>query len=92
MARSAIKKHDLAAIEARREALKAELAALDQQAKEAQEAARDAGREVLLAALDRVKIAAMDKADARVIASAIAKHGGNGTAKRLAALEAAGSA
>jgi hypothetical protein len=68
---------DLAAIEARREALKAELAHLDEQ---------DAGRPVLIAALERVKIAAIDKADARAIAAAISNHGGKAVANQLALL------
>lgn len=77
---------DLESIEARRAALKAELAALDEQAKAAEEAARDAGRPVLMAALDRVKIGALAKADARTIAAAIAQHGGKVAASQLAAL------
>ena len=77
---------ELAAIEARREALKAELAHLDEQAKAAEQTARDAGRPVLTAALERVKIAAFDKADARAIATAISKHGGKAVASQLASL------
>jgi len=86
MRRAASKPADLSSIEARREALRAELAALDEQAKSAELAARDAGRPVLLTALDRVKIAAMDKADARSIASAIGLHGGRVVAQHLAEL------
>ncbi len=52
MPRASFKSIDLSSIEARREALQAELAALDEQAKAAELAARDAGRPVLLAALD----------------------------------------
>ena len=77
---------ELATIEARREALKAELAQLDEQAKAAEQTARDAGRPVLTAALDRVKIGAIDKADARAIATAISNHGGKAVASQLAAL------
>ena len=77
---------DLATIEARREALKAELARLDEQAKAAEQTARDAGRPVLIAALERVKIAAIDKADARAIAAAISNHGGKAVANQLALL------
>jgi len=77
---------DLATIEARREALKAELAHLDEQAKAAEQTARDAGRPALTAALERVKIAAIDKADARAIATAISKHGGKAVASQLASL------
>lgn len=86
MARSSSKPADLSAIEARRESLLAELAALDEQAKAAELAARDAGRPVLMAALDRVKIGKMDKAHARSIASAIGLHGGEIVAQHLAAL------
>lgn len=74
----------LATIEARREALRAELAQLDEQAKAAEQAARDAGRPVLIAALERIKIAAIDKADARAIAKAISNHGGKAVASHLA--------
>lgn len=77
---------ELAAIEARREALRAELAILDEQAKAAEQTARDAGRPVLIAALERVKIAAIDKADARAIATAISSHGGKAVANHLASL------
>ena len=77
---------ELEAIEARREALRAELAHLDEQAKAAEEAARDAGRSVLTAALERVKIGALEKADAKAIASAIAQHGGRTVASQLARL------
>lgn len=79
---------DLAAIAARREALLAELARIDEQAKIAKEAARDAGRPVLMAALERVKIGTINKSDARAIASAIASHGGRLVAERLAELTA----
>lgn len=78
---------DLAAIESRREALRKELVQLDAQARVAEERTRDAGRTLLLAALDRVKIAAMDKVDARAIASAIAGHGGKAVASALASLD-----
>lgn len=77
---------DLAAITARREALLTELARVDEQAKAAREAARDAGRSVLLAALDRIKIAAIDKSDARAIATALTTYGGKVVAERLVGL------
>lgn len=77
---------NLEAIDARRQALRGELAALDEQAKAAEEAARDAGRPVLMAALARIKIGALAKADARRIAAAIAQHGGMAVASQLAAL------
>lgn len=86
MPRTTAKTDDMAAILARREALLAELARVDEQARVAKEAARDAGRPVLLAALDRVKVAALDKADARSIARAIATHGGRSVAQHLASL------
>jgi hypothetical protein len=86
MPRATAKPTDLSSIDARREALRAELAALDEQAKAAELAAKDAGRSVLLAALDRVKIATMDKTDARSIASAIGQHGGRVVAQHLATL------
>lgn len=86
MPRTSVKTDDLAAISARREALLAELARVEEQARVAEEAARDAGRPVLLAALERVKIAALDKADARSIARAVATHGGRSVAQHLASL------
>ena len=86
MPRSAAKPDDLALIEARREALRTELATLDERAKAIELAARDAGRPVLLAALERIKITALDKADARAIASAISAHGGQAVARHLASL------
>ena len=89
MARTSLKPDDLAAITARREALLAELARIDEQARAAQEAARDAGRSVLLAALDRVKIAGMEKADARTIATTISRLGGSVVAEHLTTLEKA---
>jgi hypothetical protein len=89
MPRSAAKPDDLASITARREALKAELAALDERAKALELASRDAGRPILIAALEKVKIAAMDKADAKAIAAALEQHGGKVLADHLRALPAA---
>lgn len=86
MPRATPKPTNLSSIDARREALRAELAALDEQAKAAELAAKDAGRPILLAALDRVKIATMGKTDARSIASAIGLHGGQIVAQHLASL------
>lgn len=86
MRRKAITGDDLAAIDARREALRAELAELDQRAKEAELAARNAGRPILTAALDKVRIPAMEKADAKAIAAAIAQHGGKIVAGHLATI------
>jgi hypothetical protein len=88
MRRKAIAGDDLAAIHARREALRSELAELDQRAKEAELAARDAGRPTLTAALDKVRIPAMDKTDAKTIAAAIAQHGGKIVANHLATMPA----
>ena len=87
MPRPSSKAIDLSTIEARREALRAELASLDEQAKVAELAARDAGRSVLLAALNRVKIPAMEKADAKAIASALTLHGGAAVAAHLASMQ-----
>lgn len=86
MARPALKSDDLATLSARRAALLAELGKVEEQAKAAEETARDAGRPVFLAALERVKIAAMEKADARTIAAAIARHGGKSVAEHVASL------
>lgn len=88
MARSSSKPADLATIKERREKLQAELAELDAQEKAAEAAARDAGRPVLVAALDKIKIAAMDKAEAKAIATAIGRHGGKAVADHLASLAA----
>lgn len=88
MARSAAKSDDLTAIEVRREQLKRELAELDERAKAAALAAKDAGRETFLAALGRVKIPAMDRTQAKAIAKAIEKHGGESIARHLETLEA----
>lgn len=78
---------DLAAIEARREALRTELAHLDEQAKAVEQADRDAGRSTLLAALGRVKIAGLSKNEARTIANAIARHSGKTVAEHLTSLD-----
>ncbi|MET3762113.1 hypothetical protein [Sphingomonas sp. UYEF23] len=88
MARTSSKTDDLATIEARRESLLAELAALDEQAKAAELARRDAGRSILIAALDRIKIGPMDKADAKAIATAIGHHGAKNVAAHLTSLNA----
>ena len=62
---------DLATITAERARLQAELARLDEAERVALETERDAGREVLLAALVKVKIARMDRGQAKAIAQAI---------------------
>lgn len=87
MPRAISKPDDLEAITARRTALVAELAAVDEKLKAAESAARDAGRSILLAALDKVKIAALDKTDAKAIATAIDKFGGAAVATHLASLQ-----
>ena len=79
---------DLAAIEARREALRAQLAELDERAIAAEQTARDAGRATLLTALERVKIAALTKQEARTIANAIGQHGGKAIADHLSEFRA----
>ncbi|WP_242141013.1 hypothetical protein [Sphingomonas sp. TREG-RG-20F-R18-01] len=86
MPRSPSKPADLPTIEMRKKALLAELAQLDEQAKAAEIAARDAGRPILLAALERVKIAAIEKSDAKAIASAINQHGGAAVASHLTSI------
>lgn len=86
MPRPSSKPVDLSSIQARRAALRAELAQLDEQAKVVELAERGAGRSVLLAALDRVKIAAMGKVDAKAIAAAIGQHGGKVVADHLNSL------
>jgi len=86
MPRATSKPEDLETITARRAALVAELASVDEKLRAAQEAAHDAGRPTLLAALDRIKVAAMDKVDAKAIADAIGKHGGSAVARHLAEL------
>ena len=79
---------DLSAIEARREALRGELADLDEKAKAAEQAARDAGRPTLLAALERVKISELSRQEARAIANAIGQHGAKVVADYLNGFEA----
>jgi hypothetical protein len=86
MPRASSKPSDLLTIEARKKAILAELAELQEQEKATAIAARDAGRPVLLAALDRIKIATMEKSDARAIATAISQHGGSAVALHLASL------
>lgn len=86
MARTSPKTVDITTIEAREKALREELATLAEQKRVAELAARDAGRPVLLAALDRVKIPSMEKADARSIASAISTHGAEAVAQHLASI------
>ena len=76
---------DLATISAERARLQAELARLDEAEKVALETERDAGREVLLAALDKVKIARMDRGQAKAIAQAISALGADDIIQKLGA-------
>lgn len=76
----------LQSIKQERVKLEAALAAIVQREKEAEDALRDAGRPVLLAALERVKIPELDRSDARSIAAAIAKHGAAKVAAALGGL------
>lgn len=64
---------DLDAIACERAKLQERMAELDAAERAAREAQRDAGRGVLLAALDRVRIGAMERSQARDIATAIGK-------------------
>jgi high-affinity Fe2+/Pb2+ permease len=74
MARARNTDGDLDAIASERAKLQQRMAELDAAEKAAREAQRDAGRGVFLAALDKVKIGAMDRAQARGLAAAIGKH------------------
>lgn len=77
---------NLDAITAKREALEAELAEVTKAERRAREAELDAGRDVLLGALAKVKIARMDRSVATAIAKAIDKHGPTKIAEALSAL------
>ncbi len=77
---------NLEAISAKREALLAELAKVDEAERRAREAERDAGRDVLIGALAKVKIARMERSMATAIAKAIEKHGGAKVAEKLSSL------
>lgn len=77
---------NLDAITAKRAALEAELAIVTEAERRAREAERDAGRDVLLVALAKVKIARMDRSVATAIAKAIEKHGSTKIAEALSAL------
>lgn len=84
MARTPSETPSLSQIEARRKRLVEELEALEHAEREARERLADAGRETLLAALAGVKIGPMTRAEAKKIASSIAKLGGAAAAVRLA--------
>lgn len=73
----------------RQERVRAEeaLASIIAREREAEARLLDAGRPVLLGALGKVKIADMGRPDAKVIAEAIARHGGAKVAEALAALK-----
>lgn len=75
---------DLAGIAAEKAKLEAQLAALAEREKVTREAALDAGRGFLLAALERVKIPAMDRVEARALATAVAGLGASEALRRLA--------
>jgi multidrug efflux pump subunit AcrA (membrane-fusion protein) len=67
MARARNTGGDLDAIASERAKLQQRMAELDAAERAAREAQRDAGRGVFLAALDKVKIGAMDRAQARAL-------------------------
>src|SRR3546814_13412611 len=75
---------NLDAIAARRAELEAELARVTEAERRAREAERDAGRDVLLAALGKVKIARMERSEATAIAKAIEKDGGKRIGEKVA--------
>jgi hypothetical protein len=83
MARMKKGDNDLAAFEAKRKMLKAELAKLNEAEKRVKQATLDAGRSVLLAALQKVKIGKMEVADAKAIAKSIETLGGSVIAQKL---------
>ena len=74
----------------RQERVRAEqvLADILKREREAEEAMRDAGRPVLLAALERIKIGELERSEAKAIATALAKHGGAKVAAALTGLKA----
>lgn len=74
------------AIQQERSKAEALLADIIKREKEALASLADAGRPVLLAALDRVKIADMERSEAKAIATALAKHGGAKVAAALAGI------
>jgi len=76
--------NDLAGIAAEKAKLEAQLAALAAREKVAREAALDAGRGFLLAALERVKIPSMDRVEAKALATAVTSLGASEALRRLA--------
>ena len=77
---------NLEAITARRAALQAELVELADAERRAREAERDAGRDVFLGALGKVKIGRMDRSEATAISKAIEKHGAGKVVAKLATI------
>ena len=80
------KSQTIEAIQAAR--IKAEelLRQLQEREREALSAQADAGKSTLIAAINRVKVAELSRADATTIARAVAKHGGETVARALARL------
>ncbi|WCT79256.1 hypothetical protein [Novosphingobium humi] len=76
--------NDLAGIAAEKAKLEAQLVALAEREKATREAALDAGRGFLLAALERVKIPAMNRVEAKALAAAITRLGASEALRRLA--------
>ena len=83
VARSLKTSDDLESIIARRTALEAELAKVLEAEALAKEAARDAGRSLLLSALEKVKIGALSRREATTIARALERLGTSGVVARL---------
>jgi hypothetical protein len=83
---------DLDALLQERAALEQKLAGVSEKIKEAEVAQRDAGKPVVIAAINRVKIADMSRDDAKQIANALAKHGGATVASWIKAREPKASA
>jgi hypothetical protein len=74
---------DLASIASERARLQEQLAILDEAEKAALESERDAGRETLFAALDKIKIGRMERADAKALAQAISTLGARQILERI---------
>jgi len=85
MARARKVEGDLSAIAAERARLEARLSELSLAERRVREAERDAGRAVFMAALQKTKIGAMSKSEAKAIANAIETLGGSTVAAKLAA-------
>ena len=85
MARTKKVEGNLAAIAAERARLEAQLSELNEAERRAREAERDAGRAVLMAALEKTRIGAMSRSEAKAIAKAIETMGGSAVAEKLGA-------